>query len=101
MRAAGVRCRQIHTTWSGKELTMYVGILTAPLRKRPLSEVIPWAAAQGIRGLEIDVTPGSHLDAGAAGDAKLEQIQGLLATHAVQISSLASYGLLTGVGAER
>jgi sugar phosphate isomerase/epimerase len=80
---------------------MYVGILTAPLRKRPLSEVIPWAAAQGIRGLEIDVTPGGHLDAGAVGDAQLEQLQGLLATHEVRISSLACYGLLTGVGAER
>jgi sugar phosphate isomerase/epimerase len=80
---------------------MYVGILTAPLRKQPLSQVIPWAAAQAIRGLEIDVTPGSHLDAGAVGDAELEQIQKLLATHSVQISSLACYVLLTGAGAER
>src|SRR5262245_15836051 len=80
---------------------MFVGILTAPLRKRPLSELIPWAAAQGIRGLEIDVTPGSHLDAGAIADAELEQIKGLLATHKIHISSLASYVLLTGAGAER
>ena len=36
---------------------MHVGILTAPLRKQPLAELIPWAAAQGIRALEIDVAP--------------------------------------------
>jgi sugar phosphate isomerase/epimerase len=80
---------------------MYVGILTAPLRKQPLSELIPWAAVHGIRGLEIDVTAGSHLDAGTADDAQIEQIQGLLAAHSVRISSLACYVLLTGAGAER
>ncbi len=41
---------------------MHVGILTAPLRTRPLAELIPWAAQQGIRALEIDVRPGTHLD---------------------------------------
>jgi sugar phosphate isomerase/epimerase len=80
---------------------MYVGLLTAPLRKRSLSEVIPWAAAQGLHGLEIDVTPGAHLDASTVGDAELERIQELLATHEIHISSLACYVLLTGAGAER
>jgi sugar phosphate isomerase/epimerase len=80
---------------------MHVGILTAPLRKRPLSTIIPWAATHGIRGLEIDVTSGSHLDAGAVADAEIEQIQGLLAAHEMRVSSLACYVQLTGVGAER
>jgi sugar phosphate isomerase/epimerase len=78
---------------------MYVGILTAPLRAKPLAEIIPWAAAQGIRGLEIEVRPGSHQNIAGAGDAELEQLQGLLAQHQVQISSLACYVSLAGVPA--
>lgn len=78
---------------------MYVGILTAPLRAKPLAEIIPWAAAQGIRGLEIEVRPGSHQNIAGAGDAELEQLQGLLAQHQVQISSLACYVSLVGVPA--
>ncbi len=78
---------------------MYVGILTAPLRKKPLAELIPWAAAQGVRGLEIEVRPGSHQNVIGASDAELEQIQGLLAQHQVQISSLACYVSLVGVPA--
>jgi sugar phosphate isomerase/epimerase len=80
---------------------MHVGILTAPLRKQPLAELIPWAAANGIRALEIDVTPGSHFDAAALDDNTLEQVQGLLQAHGVRISSLAAYGRLTGVSEER
>lgn len=80
---------------------MHVGILTAPLRKQPLAEVIPWAAAQGIRALEIDVTAGSHLDAATASDASLEQVQGLLAQHGLRISSLACYVKLAGVPEEQ
>jgi sugar phosphate isomerase/epimerase len=80
---------------------MHVGILTAPLRKQPLAELIPWAAQQGIRALEIDVRSGSHLEALTADDTALEHLQGLLNAHNVQISSLACYSLLTGVSAEQ
>jgi sugar phosphate isomerase/epimerase len=80
---------------------MHVGILTAPLRTQPLAELIPWAAQQGIRALEIDVRTGSHLAAQTVDDAALEQLQGLLNAHKLQISSLACYALLTGVTAEQ
>jgi sugar phosphate isomerase/epimerase len=76
---------------------MHVGILTAPLRQKPLDEVIPWAASIGARALEIDVRPGSHLDATAADDGAIERLRGLLAAHQMQISSLACYVRLTGV----
>lgn len=80
---------------------MYVGILTAPLRQKPLAEIIPWAAAQGVRGLEIEARPGSHQNFFSAGDAELEQIKGLLTQHQMVISSLACYVPLVGVPAER
>ncbi|HEU5104099.1 MAG TPA: sugar phosphate isomerase/epimerase family protein [Roseiflexaceae bacterium] len=80
---------------------MHVGILTAPLRTKPLAELIPWAAQQGIRALEIDVRAGSHLDALKVDDTALEQLQGLLSAHKVEISSLACYALLTGVSNEQ
>lgn len=80
---------------------MHVGILTAPLRKKPLAELVPWAALHGIQALEIDVGPGSHLDAATADDGQLEQLRGLLATHGLRISSLAAYGPLVGASEER
>jgi sugar phosphate isomerase/epimerase len=80
---------------------MHVGILTVPLRAKPLAEVIPWSAAQGIRALEIDVTPGSHFDAATVSDSALEQTQGLLAAHGMRISSLVSYRAFVGVGDEQ
>ena len=80
---------------------MHVGILTAPLRTKPLAELIPWAAQQGIRALEIDVRAGSNLPALTVDDAALEQLQGLLSTHKLRISSLACYAQLTGVTAEQ
>lgn len=80
---------------------MHVGILTAPLRKKPLAELIPWAAQHGIRALEVDVGPGAHLDAAVADDALLDQLRGLLEQHNVRISSLAAYGSLVGVSDER
>src|SRR5258707_10803419 len=75
---------------------MYVGILTAPLRKKPLSQVIPWAASQGIRGLELDVSSGGHFDAGTVTDANIEELQQLLKKHNIRISSLACYVMVTG-----
>jgi sugar phosphate isomerase/epimerase len=80
---------------------MHVGILTAPLRTRSLGDLIPWAAGQGIRALEIDVRAGSHLDARAADDAAVDRLRGLLDTHGLQISSLACYANLTGVTDEQ
>jgi len=80
---------------------VHVGILTAPLRTRPLDELIPWAAQQGISALEIEVRTGSHLDAQAADDATIERLRGLLSAHRMQISSLACYVNLTGVSGEQ
>lgn len=75
---------------------MHVGMLTAPLRTQPLEQLIPWAASQGIKALEIDVNPGSHLEATTTTDTVLDGVKGLLERHGVRISSLAAYGLLTG-----
>jgi sugar phosphate isomerase/epimerase len=75
---------------------MHVGILTAPLRTQPLEQLIPWAASNGIEALEIDVRPGSHLDASTVNDGALENLRHLLEQHGMRISSLASYGRLTG-----
>src|SRR5437763_1746477 len=86
---------------SARENIMHVGILTAPLRTQPLAELIPWAAQQGIRALEIDVRAGSNLPALTVDDTALEQLQALLGTHKLQISSLACYAQLTGVSAEQ
>jgi sugar phosphate isomerase/epimerase len=80
---------------------MHVGFLTAPLRIRPLAELIPWAAAHGLRALEVDVTAGAHLDATTVDDAAMEQLQPLLDRHGLEISSLACYVLLTGVPGEQ
>jgi sugar phosphate isomerase/epimerase len=79
---------------------MHVGILTAPLRQRPLDDLIPWAAGRGVRALEIDVRPGAHLDASAADDAAIERLRGLLASHRMRVSSLACYVKLLGVSEE-
>jgi sugar phosphate isomerase/epimerase len=79
---------------------MHVGILTAPLRQKRLDEVIAWAAAIGARALEIDVRPGSHLDATAADDAVIERLRGLLESYQMRVSSLACYVKLLGVSEE-
>lgn len=80
---------------------MHVGILTGPLRKQSLAEVIPWAASIGAKALEIDVTPGTHLDASTATDATVSEVLGLLETHGMQISSLACYMNVVGFDANR
>ncbi len=79
---------------------MHVGILTAPLRSQPLEVLIPWAAAQHLKALEIDVRPGSHLDASNVSETQIAQLQRLLEQHDMRISSLASYGKLTGASDE-
>jgi sugar phosphate isomerase/epimerase len=80
---------------------MFVGMLTTQVREQSLETLIPWAASQGITGLEVDVSPGSHLDAATVDDATIAQIQELLAAHNVRITSLGSYGQLVGVPDER
>jgi sugar phosphate isomerase/epimerase len=80
---------------------MHVGILTAPLRNKPLSAVIPWAAEHGITALEIETRPGSHLDPANVDDNQIEQIHQLLSAHGVSISCLACYMNMTGVSDEQ
>jgi sugar phosphate isomerase/epimerase len=80
---------------------VHVGILTAPLRKRPLAELIPWAAAQGIQALEVDVSPGSALDITTATEQDVAEVRELLAKYQMQISSLACYMMVVGFPAER
>jgi len=76
---------------------VYVGILTTPLRTRPLDDLIPWAARHGISALEIDVRAGSHLNAHTVDDAAIERLHGLISGQRMQISSLSCYVNLTGV----
>ena len=80
---------------------MHVGILTAPLRKRPLAELIPWAASIGAQALEIDVNSGSSLDAASVSDAQVDELKQLLADNKMRISSLACYQQVVGFGEER
>lgn len=80
---------------------MHVGILTAPVRKRPLTELIPWAASIGVKALEVDVSPESALDAATVTDAQVDQVKQLLAAHHMRISSLACYMMTTGFPKER
>lgn len=76
---------------------MHVGLLTVPLRTKPLAEVIPWAASIGARALELDVRPGAALDAQNADDAAVEQTRQLLDQHGLRLSALACYVPLSGV----
>ncbi len=80
---------------------MHVGILTTPLRTRPLPETVAWAAGQGIRALEVDVRPGTALDAATADDAAVAGVREALAAHGLRISGLACYVPLVGVPEEQ
>ncbi|ACZ42713.1 Xylose isomerase domain protein TIM barrel [Thermobaculum terrenum ATCC BAA-798] len=80
---------------------MYIGVLTAPVREKPLSEVITWASSNNIAGLEVDVSSGSHLDATTAGEVVVENTLDLLKKHNVKISALAAYTVLTGTTTEK
>lgn len=80
---------------------MHSGILTAPIKSKPLSDIIPWAASIGAKALEVDVTPGSAFDATTVTDAQATTIRALLEQHGMRISSLAAYGLMTGVPEDR
>lgn len=80
---------------------MHIGILTAPIRGRSVAEIAAFAASIGAKAIELDVTPGAGLDANSADDAAIEAARAALQQHGVRISSLAAYGLLTGVSEER
>lgn len=80
---------------------MHVGILTAPVRKQPLAELIPWAASIGAKALEIDVSPGSALDASTTSDAAIDEVKALLQQHDIRISSLACYMMPVGFPKDR
>lgn len=80
---------------------MHVGILTAPVRKQPLSELIPWAASIGAKALEVDVSPGAALDAATTSDATIAEVKALLQQHDMSISSLACYMMPVGFSKER
>jgi sugar phosphate isomerase/epimerase len=80
---------------------MHVGVLTAPIRKQPLAETIPWAASIGAKALEVDVSPGSALDAATATESDAKRVRELLETHGVRISSLACYMQVVGFSKDR
>jgi sugar phosphate isomerase/epimerase len=80
---------------------MHVGILTAPIRKQPLTELIPWAASIGAKALEVDVSPGSALDAATTSDETIAVVKDLLAQHDIRISSLACYVQVVGFPKDR
>ncbi|MDZ4718611.1 MAG: sugar phosphate isomerase/epimerase family protein [Roseiflexaceae bacterium] len=80
---------------------MHVGILTAPVRKQPLTELIPWAASIGAKALEVDVTPGAALDAATTSDETIAEVKALLQQHDVRISSLACYVQVVGFPRDR
>ena len=79
---------------------MHIGILTVPLSNKPIEEVIPWAAANGITALEINVNGGAHGDLLHADDARLERVRGLLTQHGLHVSSLVCYANIVGVAKE-
>jgi sugar phosphate isomerase/epimerase len=80
---------------------MHVGILTAPVRKQPLTELIPWAASIGAKALEVDVSPGSALDAATTSAETIAVVKDLLAQHDMSISSLACYVQVVGFPKDR
>lgn len=79
---------------------MHIGILTVPLSKKPIEEIIPWAAKNRIAALEINVNGGAHGDLLHADDARIERVRDLLTEHTLQVSSIACYTPLLGVGSD-
>jgi len=79
---------------------MHAGILTAPIKRRPLTQIIPWAASIGARALEVDVAGDSAFPV-TADAATVEAVRQSLDAHGVRISSLACYVRLLGGTAEQ
>jgi len=73
---------------------VFVGFLTAPVRDWSFEKLVNWASANGLKGLEVSVSPGSkqiNVDRvlnGGAGEVKR-----LLANKDVEITSLAYYSI--------
>jgi sugar phosphate isomerase/epimerase len=71
---------------------MDIGLLTAPLRDKPLDYVVNFAKANGFQALEIVAGPGSpHLDTAAITDQAAGRVRNMTARSGVRISSLAWY----------
>jgi sugar phosphate isomerase/epimerase len=79
---------------------MHAGILTAPIKRRPLAQIIPWAASIGAQALEVDVAGDSAFPV-TADAAAVEAVRQSLAAHGVRISSLACYVRVLGGTAEQ
>jgi sugar phosphate isomerase/epimerase len=74
---------------------MDIGLLTAPLRDKPLDYVVNFAKANGFQALEVASGPGSsHLDAAAITDQEAGRVRNMTARSGVRISSLAWYANL-------
>jgi sugar phosphate isomerase/epimerase len=72
---------------------MDIGLLTAPLSKEPLEDVIAFAGQSGFGALEVVAGPGSkHIDVANFSAADAERINKLLCAAGVRFSSLAAYG---------
>ncbi|MCC6444610.1 MAG: sugar phosphate isomerase/epimerase [Armatimonadetes bacterium] len=71
---------------------MHVGILTAPFGDKSLDYVFEFAGKNGFGALEVASGPGSlHLDPFSITPERIKEIQKLMETHKVAISSLACY----------
>ncbi|MGE5598785.1 MAG: sugar phosphate isomerase/epimerase family protein [Bacteroidota bacterium] len=78
---------------------MRIGFLTGCLGQVPLEDLVPWAAGQGFRALEVSAWPlanerdfaGSSIDVARLDKAGAERIKSLFAAHGMVISSLAYY----------
>jgi sugar phosphate isomerase/epimerase len=76
-----------------------LGFLTACLPRRPLDEIVGWAAAHGFRGLEVAAWPddpsrqweASHLDVASLDVDGAASVRRLFDDHALEISALAYY----------
>ncbi len=73
---------------------MFVGLLTAPLGNWSFEKLVGWASANGFKGLEVSVSPGSkqvdvdRILSGGAG-----KIKNLLSSKNLEITSLAFYSI--------
>ena len=70
---------------------MFVGLLTAPFGGESIDTVIDFAAAEGIKGLEITVGPGNHIDTTTFDEKEAARIRELVEKNGLVITSLAYY----------
>jgi sugar phosphate isomerase/epimerase len=74
---------------------MFVGILTAPFGDVSIDTVIDFAAKNGIKGLEITVGPGAHIDTTTFDKSEASRIRDLVDKNGLVITSLAYYQNIT------